>query len=181
MLKVPLDVLNGLHIEKVERISQARRSKIQDELLVVFRTSSQRDVIQSYASNLAAVQGEAGIRLDVPDFLRGLFRQFEVHAANLKERYGPIKRAIRFDDLDKSLYMDVKLQNTDWHRISATDMKRLQLGRKHTKQALTQPSSDADDMKKILLQEGTEEHPHVVNDDDDTDNSSESSFKDACK
>ena len=80
---MPTDVLSGLNIEKLQAVSQARRSKITGEVLVVMRTSQQRDVVQSYAYNLAEANGRAGIRMDIPDFLRGLFRQFETHAVNL--------------------------------------------------------------------------------------------------
>ena len=71
-LKIPTAVIDGLVFEKVEKQSQTRRSKIQDEVLVMLESSQQRDVIQSYAPNLAPIQGQAGLRLDVPDFLRGL-------------------------------------------------------------------------------------------------------------
>ena len=112
-LSMPKNVIDGLTIEKNERQSQARRSKIQDEVLIMLETSQQRDTIQSYASNLAAVQGKAGIRLDVPNFLRGVFRMFVEHAAALHSQYGTVKRAVRFDDMKGSLFMDVKLEDTD--------------------------------------------------------------------
>ena len=125
-LCMPQDIIEGLTFEKVEKQSQSRRSKIQDEVLVMLETSQQRDVIQSYAANLAAVQSKAGMRLDIPDHLRGLFRLFETHAAALKAEFGAVKRAIRFDDINSSLYMDVKLEDTEWHRITDEEMRKIQ-------------------------------------------------------
>ena len=76
ILKMPEPVIESLKFKRIEPVGQARRSKIQGEVILQLRTSHERDSIQSYASNLSAVQGKAGIRLDIPDFLRGIFRQF---------------------------------------------------------------------------------------------------------
>ena len=177
VLKIPDQVSDGLSIETVETVSQTRRSKVQGEVLVRFNSSQQRDVVQSYAFNLSEVQGKAGIRLDVPDFLRGLFRQFEIHAANLKQRYGSIKRAIRFDDVERSLYMDVKLQDTEWHRISADEVRRI---RPKAMTSATPSNSSAErgaEKKKILLQGGQD--PFTVPEEEA--NSSGSEYQDASK
>lgn len=56
------------------------------------------------------------------DHLRGVFRQFESHAAALREIHGNVKRAVRFDDVNQSLIMDIKLDDTAWHRITAEEM-----------------------------------------------------------
>ena len=54
VLLMPADVVDRLTIEKIEKQSQTRRSKIQNEVLIMLEASKQRDVIQSYAANLAA-------------------------------------------------------------------------------------------------------------------------------
>ena len=61
-LKVPEHIANTVEIEKTMKIEQPRRSKIQDEILVRFSRTQSRDVIQSYAVNLAGANGGAGIR-----------------------------------------------------------------------------------------------------------------------
>ena len=124
VLSVPSDVSKNVRIESAERIVQPRRSKITGEVLVWFGTAQDRDTIQSYAANLAGIDGKAGLRLDVPDHLRGVFRMFEVHATLLKKRYGSVKRSIKFDDLSQSFCMDVKLETTGWHRIDSTQIRK---------------------------------------------------------
>ena len=166
-LKIPDAVVSGLEIEKIERVSQTRRSKIVDEVLVRFGTSQQRDVVQSYASNLAEVQGNAGIRLEVPDYLRGLFRQFESHAANLRTKFGPFKRAVRFDDVDRSLYMDVKLDSTDWHRLTAKDIRKVHATAKGSTGSQPASAKGVAEKKKILLQEDRPDCYQVVSDEDE--------------
>ena len=43
--------------ERVDKVQQARRSRIQDEVKVVFASSKERDLVQSYAANLAKHSG----------------------------------------------------------------------------------------------------------------------------
>ena len=64
-LKIPASTIENMNFEKIEKINQLRRSKIHGEVLVRFPTSQGRDVIQSYAANLAECQGKGGIRMDI--------------------------------------------------------------------------------------------------------------------
>ena len=124
-LKLPASVADSLEVEMAKRQEQPRRSKIHKEVLVRCKTAATRDIVQSYAANLAEAGGSAGLRLEVPDFLRGLFRKFESHGAALREAYGTVKRAIRFNNEHMSLSMDVKLESTQWHNITALDMEAI--------------------------------------------------------
>ena len=121
-LKIPPSVADGAEIELIKRQDQPRRSKIQREVLVRFKSIQARDTIHSYAANLADFKGTAGLRLEIPDFLRGVFRRFESHGAALRNKYGQVKRSVRFDDANMSLLMDVKLEDTQWHRLTASDV-----------------------------------------------------------
>ena len=170
-LKMPAELIDSLEFDKIEKQGQSRRSKIRDEVLIRLRTSQQRDSIQSYASNLASVQGQAGICLDIPDYLRGLFRLFEAHAAALRQEYGQVKRAVRFDDVERSLYMDVKLESTEWHRISGEDMREIEKTRKRTAKNRPSVGATAEQRSKILLYQSTEsseqELPRVESEEED--------------
>ena len=167
-LKMPEETINGLVFERIAKQVQSRRSKIKDEVVAILQTSHQRDTIQSYAFNLSAAQGLAGIRLDIPDHLRGLFRLFESHAAALRERYGAVKRAVRFDDVDRTMYMDVKLGDTDWHRVTAAEVREADVRRKGLAAATSKPSSGASaaEKKKILFLDDEQEqsYPQVESD-----------------
>ena len=134
-------------------------------------------MLQSYASNLASVQGKAGIRLEVPDFLRGLFRQYESHAATLRSKFGQVKRAIRFDDVEQSLYMDVKLDSTDWHRISASDIRKVHAAAKCNPRPPRASAKDESERNKILLFEERPECYQVVSDEDEFSDAEESEPK----
>ena len=151
-LKVPESVVRSVEFEEIKRVVQPRRSKIQKEVLVRFRDSQTRDVVQSYAANLAEAGGNVGLRLDIPDTLRGLFRRFESHAAALRNRYGTVKRSVRFDDENMSLLRDVKLDDTQWHRLTAQDVVSSnqdgQLGA-----SVQRTNQQMKERKRVLLQE----------------------------
>lgn len=119
VLQVPRMTIARMAIDFVRRVSGARRSKIEDEVLVRFTEMSDRDVIKSYSSNLSKHIGKAGIRLEVPTHLRHVFRLLETHAAELRKCHPGTKWSIKFDDIEMSLALDVKVSEVDgWMRIT---------------------------------------------------------------
>ena len=150
-LSMPEQMVNNTRIETIEAIQQPRRSKITEEVMVRFHNAQTRDSVQSYAVSLAQYPGKAGLRLEVPDHLRGLFRQFEAHGAALKAEYGSVKRSVRFNDETESLCMDVRLENTQWHRITGEDMAGI-LSRKKAEKTKQQSSQGCNkERQKILM------------------------------
>ena len=130
VLEIPLPIVKSLNIERVDKVQQARRSRIQDEVKVVFASSKERDLVQSYAINFAKSNGKAGIRMELPEHLRGLFKLFEIHGANLRQRFPGLKRSIKYEDVSQSLCMDVRMPEKDkWHRIGEVEMR--EIARRH--------------------------------------------------
>ena len=151
-LNIPKQIVKSLNIEQVDKIEQGRRSKIYNEVKVVFATSRERDLVQSYASNLAKMDGKAGLRMDIPEHLRGLFKIFEAHGAGLRQRYPGLKRAIKYDDATQSLCMDVRMPERDrWHRVNEPEMR--EIARRNSTRTVTAVSDgpqDVEDRNKIL-------------------------------
>ena len=124
-LELPNDTAAELGIVSARKVKQARRSRIENEVLVKFRTIEERDIVQSYATNLAKLNGAAGIRMEIPAHLRQAFQLFETHGSLLRQRFSELKRSIKFDDEAMSLVMDVRLTAADnWERISVGDAQR---------------------------------------------------------
>ena len=99
-----------------------RPEKIRDEVLVTFTNVRIRDMVASYASNLAnykKASSPINFRLEIPDYLRGVFRTLESHGHSMRERFGPgFRRHIKYDDSKKTLVMDVcKPNETKWIRV----------------------------------------------------------------
>ena len=104
-----------------EAVQQPSKSKIKNEYIVTFAERESRDTIKSYARNLARAKGEAGLRLDVPEHLKGTHKVLEEHAYSLINLHGKeVKRNIRFDERTENLMMDIKMpQSSRWHNLTA--------------------------------------------------------------
>lgn len=150
-LSMPEQMVDNTKFEAIEQIQQPRRSKISGEVLVRFLNAQTRDSVQSYAISLAKFPGKAGLRLELPDHLRSLFRQFEAHGADLRAAHGAVKRSIRFDDENESLHMDVKLESTQWHRISQEDMAEISARKKNEKMKQNSSSGCNKERQRILM------------------------------
>ena len=126
ILSMPVQVVGGLTIEYTRKLQQPRRSKIENEVLVRFPDAATRDIVQSYALNLAQHRDKAGIRLEIPPQLAGTFRLFEQHAGTLRQRFPEgFKRSIKFDDVAMDLVMDIKVPTASkWHRFTRTQIKK---------------------------------------------------------
>ena len=104
-------------------------SKWQDEAVVVFRDREFRDGVRSAAFNLAG-QDEAGIRLDVPEYLMSNFKALEGVSYDLKQKHGGVKRNIRYDDEVMDLVLDFKIdEEAGWKRIRPQEARKTRSGR----------------------------------------------------
>ena len=117
--------------EKIEdRILTIRRSrtafssKIKNEVIVIFDTTSTRDFVCSHSKNLGKLgpglnRLEFGLRLDYPAFLGSDYRILDAYGAKLRRRFGQdFKRNMKFDDDLMALYLDIKLPNKRWIKIT---------------------------------------------------------------
>ena len=168
-LEMPVATVKSINIEQVDKVEQARRSRIVNEVKVVFATSRERDIVQSFASNLAKANGKAGIRMELPEHLRGLFKIFEAHGASLRQRFPGLKRSIKYDDSTQSLCMDVKMPDKDtWHRLNEIEMREISKRYSAVKQSQDGlKSGDEEDRQLIRSVEGAAAVPVVPVDEDD--------------
>ena len=132
----------------------------------MFSSSRERDLVQSFAANLANHNGKAGIRMELPEHLRGLFKLFKAHGAELRRKYPGLKRAIKYDDASQSLCMDVKMPDKNkWHKIGEVEMRDIarrfaaSTGRKSRRD---QDEQDEEDRRRILgLEEDEEDRTRI--------------------
>ena len=131
VLEIPVSDLPENTVEEVRRIVNKRRARpgglentqrVADEVLVVFKDVAIRDMVMSYAPNLAKTNGlpqSSGIRMEIPPHLLGVFRTLDDHGHMLRGRHGQgVKRNIKFDDGEMSLYMDLRLPgDNSWMRV----------------------------------------------------------------
>ena len=94
------------------------RSKLVDEVFVTFETREIRDAIKVRAPNLANYREAAGMRLHIPNHLQKDFKSLMRLAYDLKQ-HPNLKRSVKFNGDDLSLFMDIQLRGGDdpWTRV----------------------------------------------------------------
>ena len=112
---------------------------VHDEIIITLRSITVRDFLLSHSFNLASYTDKngkptAGVRLEAPEHLTGQFQDFLAYGRVLHGIHGSgFKRNIKFDDRERSLYMDVKLPKADeWFRVDhdlAIENRRERRGR----------------------------------------------------
>ena len=120
-MRVPETFADEVNIDTIRQaVEQPARSKIRQEFIVTFADRESRDTVKSYARELAHFKGAAGLRLDIPDHLKGFHKVLEEHAYAMINLYGKdVKRNIKFDDRSENLMMDIRLPNSArWHNIT---------------------------------------------------------------
>ena len=88
----------------------------QDQAVVTFANSSTRDEIRALARNLDGSNKGIGCQIEPPDHLRGHYQVFQNLAFCMKKKNPGLRRNIKFDDMDRTLVMDVKTEN-GWKTI----------------------------------------------------------------
>ena len=125
VLGIPAENLPQTAVQSIRRLSAPRSkrpNKISHEVLVTFKDIGTRDMVFSYAPNLANHRNcpsPPGIRLEYPDRLRGQFQTLDRYGMMMKgELGGNFKRSIKFDDERCELRIDVLFPgDVTWTRI----------------------------------------------------------------
>ena len=128
VLKIPEGILEEKAVEHIRRICPVNRKnkqRVHNEVLVRLRDVETRDMIQSYAPNLADTRGRAGLRLDVPCHMTGAFKCLERYGHVIKKRHGQsLKWHVNFDDMNLSLYLSIKLPGaSNWEKLDLETAK----------------------------------------------------------
>ena len=94
------------------------------EIIALFWCSSVRDHVKSYGRYLARhvnklAQPIAGLQIEVPEHLGGIFADLTSHGYLLRQSHGAgLRCSIKFDEAEVSLVMDVQLPNSsDWPHV----------------------------------------------------------------
>ena len=118
-------------IEEITRPHFPSGFGVKDEAVVVFREVEVRDSVFGASTKLACcidTEGRptAGLRIEVPRLLKPQFNILRKYGQQLKNRHGQgLRRHVKFDDLDGSLYLNVKLPGyLHWSKVRSDFAKR---------------------------------------------------------
>ena len=111
-------------IEDVSRPRLPSGLMTKSEVLIRFNDASARDTVMGASSRLAghfdgAGKPTAGLRIEVPSALLPTFKTLERYGQQLRSRHGQgTRRHVKFDELDRSLYLNVKLPGDErWSKV----------------------------------------------------------------
>ena len=89
--------------------NSASNAGVVDQVVVVFNSVRLRDEVKSLAKNLASSNRSVGIQLEAPDHLRSHYQTLQKLGYHIKRKHTALRRNVKFDDLNMTLVMDVKL------------------------------------------------------------------------
>ena len=135
-LGIPESDIGPEDIEEVVALPEHKYTagNISKEALVTFFCPRKRDIVVSSSPNLSNLMENgvptAGLRLEIPEELMGQFRLLSRFGTRLRARHGAgTKRHVKFDDVDGSLFMNIKLPGDEsWSRITV-ETARIDLDR----------------------------------------------------
>ena len=132
-MKLSDQELAGFQVTIVREFNRLPNLPDRREFSVEFSTYQDRDIFRFYAPRLAPHGRDAGLRLQLPDYLLSTFKLLENEAYRLVQRRPGTRRNIKFDDAHRSLVLDVKLPNMSWVRITADQVNKARRGRRQDK------------------------------------------------
>ena len=110
---------------RFERMPHGPKSKYRREILIRFNSVEARDVVRSAASNLAGQGPDVGIRLEVPNSLKGAMKALQTLSYDIRMKHPSSRRNILFDDESMDLVLDFSLgQGKPWKRIGSDHAKK---------------------------------------------------------
>lgn len=150
-----IDVVKGHGRQAIER----------REVLATFETRVERDCVKAAGINLAG-QVEAGLAIHVPGHLMDNLVALNGVGYGIKQKQKNVKRAIKFDDVNQDIYMDICI---DGHWKKITPRKARQVARQVPTLSGSAASLTVEDLTGLVGANGEEPggatSPIVVPDD----------------
>ena len=100
---------------------------IYDEIVALFATPQIRDMVMSRGPKLAGFVDKdrkptCGLRQEIPNHLVPSFRILHKYGINLKKRAPDAKKHIKFDDYNRTLFIQVKVdEDSEWINVSVDE------------------------------------------------------------
>ena len=130
-LGIPESDIGPDNIEAIKALPDPRYAtgNLNKEALVTFFCPRKRDAVVASSQNLSNLMDNgvptAGLRLEIPEELMASFRLLSRFGTRLRARHGAgTKRHVKFDDLEGSIYMNIKLPGDEtWSKVTVETAK----------------------------------------------------------
>ena len=89
-----------------------------------------RDAVKAQGPNLAKFKDDAGMRLEIPNYLQKDFKILMRLAYLLKKSNPDLRRNVKFDEDCCGLFLDMQLKkDAEWKRVKPEEAKKAVQGR----------------------------------------------------
>ena len=114
------DAVEGALISKI----RDPRSKLEEEAVVMSENRETRDAVQAQGHNLVKFK-DAGMRLDIPNYLQKDFKALMRLAYLLKQTNPDLKRNVKFDEDCCGLFLDMQIsKDASWRRVKPEEARK---------------------------------------------------------
>ena len=152
------------HIEVTR--TTGRMATDRREALATFESRVERDCVKAAGINLAG-QTEVGMAIHVPGFLMDNLTALNGVGYTIKQKQKNVKRAIKFDDTNQDIYMDICIDG-QWRKITPTKARQVAKKLPVTSGTASLSLEDLSGLVKDKDEPGTEaSNPIIVPDDTD--------------
>lgn len=108
-------------IEVTRRPGKVAEQKL--EVLATFESKEDRDAVKAAGPNLAG-QADVGLMIHVPGHLLDDLHALNNVGYNIKQKNEGVRRSVKFDDENLSIFMDIKIQG-NWKRITPAEARQV--------------------------------------------------------
>ena len=98
-------------------------AETRSEVLVTFDCKEDRDLVKAAGPNLAG-QSDAGLMIHVPGHLLDNLHALNGVGYTIKQRNTGVRRAVKFDDDNQDIFMDIKIGD-QWRRITPAEARQV--------------------------------------------------------
>ena len=140
-LMAETDIIQDLPSSAIKR-GAGRNSVIQKEVVVTFKSYQDRDYYKSMAYRLAGKKNFS-IRLEIPLHLLGQHRVLGTAAQSLRAANKGCRTNIRFDDDQRRMVLDYKLDGEPWGRLAPDQAAQVVSQRRGGAPSMAETSAEA--------------------------------------
>ena len=123
-LKISQQLLETVGHFSARRVPCGPSTRIQNEVVVTYRTVEACDAVKSAARNLAGKGPEFGVRLELPNHLKTAMKVLQSMSYDIKKKCPSAKRNVLYDDEVLDLALDFSLgEGKPWRRMTAAQAR----------------------------------------------------------
>ena len=123
-LKLDTEFTSCMGPLSIQRVPSGPAAKIKDEVIVKFNSIEARDVVKGAARNLAGRGHEYGVRLEIPNSLKGAMGALQAVSYEVRQKFSDARTNVLMEDESMDLVLDFCVgEGRTWRRMTSAQAK----------------------------------------------------------